>query len=543
MAQENLRKKVGQLMVFGFSHDECIDTPSAEIIELIRDYHVGGIIHFARNLGTPNEILTLNTKLQYEAKKSGQEFPLLICIDQENGVVRRLGEGTTVNPGAMLLGATKNEQLAYETGFTTGKELKALGFNWNLAPVVDVNNNPLNPVIGVRSFGEDPKFVANFAKKSMLGMQDAGILTTIKHFPGHGNTNLDSHLDLPVIDRTIEELEEVELIPFRSCIEQGADTVMSAHVYFPAIEKRNGVPATLSRAIITGILRKRLNFDGVVTTDCMEMNAISKTIGTAQGAVEALKAGVDVVMISHTPSLQKQAIEKIVEAVENNELPIERIDEAYQRVRRLKERYVSWEQTNVDVEKVSIPDYVGSQEHRELAKQITQKGVTIVKDEQLLPLDNSKSHRVCVLIQENTYLTMVEDKEFSINSLGEVIQEIHPEANVQRISKDPTANEIELLLKQANQYDTIIVGTLNAAKSTAQQTLIKKLYEQNERIVVVAMRNPYDLAWMPFIKTFIATYEFTTLALTAAAKAIYGIERVTGTLPVSIPKIEKSGDE
>ena len=319
-----LQKKVGRLLIAGFKGV----TMSTEIKNLIHKYHIGGVILFGRNIGTPSEILALTKSLQKEAKTAGYTSPLLICIDQENGVVRRLGEGTTIIPGAMLLGATYEPKHARNAGVLTGKELKALGINWNLAPVVDINNNPKNPVIGVRSFGETALGVTEMAKNSMLGMQEAGVMTTLKHFPGHGDTSVDSHLDLPVIGHDLKRLHEVELVPFKECIAAGADAIMSAHVYFPALEKEANTPATLSRSVITGLLREELGFDGVVTTDCMEMDAIANGIGTVNGCVKAIEAGVDLVMVSHIHPLQEQAVLKIVEAVESGKIAEQQIDQS-----------------------------------------------------------------------------------------------------------------------------------------------------------------------------------------------------------------------
>ena len=304
------------------------------------------------------EILALTTELQRTAKEAGHEQPLLICIDQENGVVRRLGEGATIFPGAMLLGATDQPENAYKVGLATGKELKALGINWNLAPVLDVNNNADNPVIGVRSFGESAEKVSLFGKMAMKGMQDAGVITTLKHFPGHGDTNVDSHLDLPIIAHDMERLEEIELKPFVESIQEGADTIMSAHVYFPAIEDQQGVPATLSKKVITGLLRNKLQFNGVVTTDCMEMNAIANTIGTARGGVEAIKAGVDLIMVSHLHHLQKDTIDAIACAVESGEIDESTLNDAFERVTRLKEKYLTWDELQLN-KAISVPKCSG----------------------------------------------------------------------------------------------------------------------------------------------------------------------------------------
>lgn len=529
-----LREKVGQLMVFGFNGPTTAEA-SREIIDLIKNDHVGGIILFGRNIGTPLEIVTLTTELQKIAKEAHHEQPLFICIDQENGVVRRLGDGTTVFPGAMLLGATDEPQNAYEMGMATGKELKALGINWNLAPVVDVNNNPNNPVIGVRSYGENAEKVAEFSEAAMKGMQAAGVMTCLKHFPGHGDTNLDSHLELPTIGHDMKRLEEVELVPFRKCIQTGADTVMSAHVYFPALENRIGVPATMSKAVITGLLREKLGYKGVITTDCMEMKAISDTVGTARGAVEAIKAGIDLVMISHLPSLQKEAIEAIVTAVETGEILESQIDEAVERVRKLKSTYLSWEDINLQQNNFNVPAVVGCIDHQLKAKEVFRQGVTIVKKEKnILPLSNDNDHKVLVVYPKNSYLTLVEDERYSSHALGTVIEEVHPAAEKMMVSDEVTAEEVEKVLHKAKSFDTVIVGTLSASQSKGQQRLVDSLSALNIPIVVVAMRSPYDLSYLPNVPVYIVTYEFTTPALKMAARSIYGLEHVTGKLPITI---------
>ncbi|MDR4890334.1 beta-N-acetylhexosaminidase [Fredinandcohnia sp. QZ13] len=520
-----LRKKVGQLMVVGFKGI----TASDDIKELIREHHVGGIILFGRNIGSPQEILSLTQELQQVAKDAGHEQPLLICIDQENGVVRRLGEGTTIFPGAMLLGATGEPENAYQVGVATGKELKALGINWNLAPVMDVNNNPENPVIGVRSFGEAADMVSEFGRMAMKGMQEAGIITTLKHFPGHGDTNVDSHLDLPVISHNIERLEQIELKPFIDSIKAGADTIMSAHVYFPAIEDTPGVPATLSRKVITGLLRGKLGFDGVVTTDCMEMNAIANTIGTAKGGVEAIKAGVDLIMVSHLHHLQKETIDAIVAAVESGEIDDAQIEAAVTRVTRLKEKYCSWD----EVGSSQVPSIVGGKEHQQLAHDIYKQGITIEKNNEILPL---KDKRVLVVYCENKYTMQVEDKRYSSMYLGEAIKEIDETAEVVELSNPATGEEIQEVAAKAQHYDAVIVGTLTVQKRDAQTKLVEALVNTGVPVVVVATRSPYDLAFLPEVHAYICTYEFPYPALRMAAKAIYGLEKVTGKLPVTIPK-------
>jgi beta-N-acetylhexosaminidase len=535
MKKLSLREKIGQLMVFGFIPSSPTEA-TKEIKEMISDHHVGGIILFGRNIGAPEEILQLTTELQREAKQAGHDHPLFFCIDQENGIVRRLGEGTTVFPGAMLLGATHHPEHAYTIGLATGKELKAMGINWNLAPTVDVNNNPHNPVIGVRSFGENPVHVAAFGKASMKGMQAAGVITTIKHFPGHGDTDLDSHLEMPIIPHDLKRLDEIELVPFRECLAEGADTVMSAHVYFPALEKKEGVPATISKAVMAGLLRETLGYQGVVTTDCMEMKAIADTVGTAQGAIEALKAGIDLIMISHRHDVQRATINAIVRAVETGEIDEATIDKAYERVQKLKSKYLTWDDIPLKSERVQVPEVVGCVEHQRQAEEIIRKGITIVKNkENILPLAASESHRVLVIYPTNSYLTLVEDQRYSTNAFGEMIQEVHPSAETELLPSDPTEEEIVKVLQRAESFDTFIIGTLTASNSPQQLQLIKGLHQTGKHVVVVAMRSPYDLAYLPEVSAYIATYEFTAPTLRITARALYGLETVTGQLPVTIP--------
>ncbi len=521
-----LNKAAGQLLIVGFEGKQI--TP--EVKELINTYYVGGIILFTRNIGTSAEVLNLTTNLQKEAKKAGYKYPLLICVDQENGIVRRLGEGTTIFPGAMALGATDNISNAYEIGFATGKELLGLGINWNLAPVLDINNNPENPVIGVRSFGESAEKVAQFGRETIRGMQEAGLITTLKHFPGHGDTDVDSHLDLPVISHDLQRLEKVELKPFKECIAAGADTIMTAHIYFPAIESKAGLPATLSRKVVTGLLREKLRYNGVITTDCMEMDAISQTIGTEKGAVAAVKAGVDFVMISHTFERQKGAVKEIINAIDSGEIDMNYITDANKRIQSLKEKYLDWD--NVQLDDAKVPPIVGGNEHKELAAEVYRNSTTIVKNDGLLPLDIND--KVLVLYPENDEMVRVEDQRNMEFNLGEAVLRFHPFADVEQLNNTISIDEINELVKKVKKYDSIIIGTLSVAAESSQLMLIKKLIEIGAYVVVVAMKNPYVLRYFPKVPAYLNTYEFTPCALETAASAIFGKKEVNGKLPITI---------
>ncbi|AUJ23582.1 beta-N-acetylhexosaminidase [Virgibacillus dokdonensis] len=526
---KSLVKEVGKLLVIGFPGKEVPDY----IRRMMHQYHIGGMILFSRNIGTPEEVLRLTTDLQKEAKKAGYTHPLLICVDQENGVVRRLGEGTTIFPGAMALGATNNPKNAYHIGLATAKELKALGINWNLAPVLDVNNNPDNPVIGVRSFGESAEMVADFGRQMMQGMQDGGVITTLKHFPGHGDTNVDSHLDLPVISHHKERLKKVELLPFQTSIDAGADTVMSAHVYFPAIESKQGVPATLSKKVITELLRTELAFDGVVTTDCLEMRAIANGVGTEQSAVEAIKAGVDLLIISHTANKQQDTIQKIIQLIEANELDRSFITQSIRRIDSLKEKYLHWDDIQL-VGEEAVPKVINCKQHEEIAYQMYKESITVVKNENVIPVSLKEKDRVLVLWPNDGGTMGVEDKRHTTHALDEAVKSYHKEVDKIDVTDDMTALDIEEIVAKAHHYDFIFVGTLTITIGSKQVTLVEKLAQAQLSFVVIAMRSPYDLRYIPQVKAYINTYEFTYPALQVAAGAVFGKEKVSGTSPVTI---------
>lgn len=520
----NLQKKVGRLLVAGFKGT----TMSEEIKHLIHTYHIGGIILFGRNIGTPAEIRKLTNSLQREAKEAGYTSPLLICIDQENGVVRRLGEGTTIIPGAMLLGATKDPLLAQQAGFLTGKELKALGINWNLAPVVDVNNNPANPVIGVRSFGENPMEVAEMAKHSMVGMQEAGIATTLKHFPGHGDTSVDSHLDLPVIAHDLDRLHEVELVPFKTCMGAGADAIMSAHVYFPALEREANVPATLSRAVITGLLREQLGFEGVITTDCMEMDAIAKGVGTVEGCVRAVEAGVDFVMVSHLHDLQEQAVKALEQAVRTGRIAEEQIDASIARIEKLANLYSSWEE--IETNQNSLEE-VGSLHHQQQMQKVYAQGITeVVGPGSTIQTDD----HVLLVYPTNNYATLVEDKRYSTLSMATQLNKVHRHVTAMEIASMQDENRLHEVLEVAQNVDHIVVLTLNAVQQLEQQQFVQRLVATGKHVDVVAIRSPYDAGCFVNVNRMVCTYEFTETAFEVVAKYLVGHCPVSGKLPVTI---------
>jgi len=523
-----LREKIGQLMMFGFDGI----TPSKEIVELIKEYHVGGIILFKRNIGTAKEVLKLTNELQRMAKEANHKLPLLISTDQENGIVSRLGLDTTTFPGNMLLGATYDTDETYKVAKATAEELRALGINMNLAPVLDVNNNPNNPVVGVRSFGEAPVDVANHGVASLKGHFNARVIPTIKHFPGHGDTEVDSHLDLPVISHILERLEELELVPFKKAIAAGAEVVMIAHVYFPGIEGDLNIPATISKKVITELLRGKLGYTKVVVTDCLEMKPITEGIGTVEAALLALQAGADLIMISHSYDLQKRTIGRIVKAVMTGELSEETINKAVERIIELKSRYLGWE--NILEQNIEALNQVGREEHRNLAMDVYRKGVTLIKNDGLLPLD-SRNKRILVIYPENKIYTLVEELSSIDDKLKSAISSFKNVLNTYQINDYPEEAEINRLIDLSVSYEIVIFATINLKQKVEQIALINKLVDLKRKVIVISLRTPYDYALIPDVNAFIVTYEHSLPAINTAFEIIFGLTNAKGRLPVSIP--------
>lgn len=526
MDQYTLRSKIGQLFVVGFSGK----TISDEVKRLIHDYRVGNFILFGRNIGSGEEVLELTSKLQEEAQKAGHSLPLLICTDQENGVVKRLKPSATEFPGAMSLGAVNSIESAYQIGYATGLELKEVGINWNLAPVVDINNNIDNPVINVRSFGESPEKVKELALSWMKGCQDAGVATTLKHFPGHGDTNVDSHSDLPIISHSLERLFEVELVPFIEGIKNGADAIMTAHIYFTELEKRKNWPATVSENVISKLLREKLGFNGVVTTDCLEMNAISKTIGTANGAVEAIKAGADIAMISHTYHYQIEAITKLQDLVQKEEISIDRIEASVNRIYDLKKRYA--QQINHSNKKGSF-QFFGNVKHEQLAKNIYQKSVTIYKkrNNDELPILNRDSKVLAIFPGEKKHL-QVEERIYKTN-IEEVITNYPIKMDYYKIDhSNVNINECINKIDQLSvKYDHILFFTLSIMKDK-YCNIIDLIYEPNKTIVI-SLRGPFSIKLLENVEKAICVYDDNKNAICAALDVLYGQHKPTGTAPVT----------
>ncbi len=375
----SIEERVGQVFMVGFSGTSPEDAAPA-----IRDLKAGGIIYFARNVGTVEETAALSAALQDMAVQvSAKNLPLLISIDQEGGLVSRLTKGLPGMPGPAALGATGDPGLTEEVSRAIGIQLRAAGINMNLAPVLDVNDNPANPVIGVRSFGGDPDVVVPHGCAAVRGYLSSGVCPVGKHFPGHGNTSVDSHLDLPVLDHGIERLEEVELAPFRAAVAEGLPAIMTAHIVFKALDPKN--PATMSAAVLNGLLREKIGFRGLILTDCMEMQAVARYPGTVEASLLAFKAGADLLLISHTLALQEKAYYALLSAVRSGEIGEERLNSSVNRILDLKRK--------TGLPNPLEPSMANVPEFQDLSRRARQESATVLKAEpDRLPPGRSARH-------------------------------------------------------------------------------------------------------------------------------------------------------
>ncbi|KAJ5439832.1 uncharacterized protein N7458_010830 [Penicillium daleae] len=536
MATTELQKQVGQLFAVGF-HGQ---TPSPEIKTLIHDYHVGGIVLFSRNFQTASQLQDLTLALQNEARSAGHARPLFIGIDQENGLVTRISPPIAPQvPGPMALGATHDPELAYEAGKATGEVLNFFGVNMNYAPVCDINSEPLNPVIGVRSPGDDPEFVGRFASATARGLRERKIVPSVKHFPGHGDTAVDSHYGLPVIPKTRDQLERCELIPFRRAVAEQVETVMTAHISLPSIDPM--YPATLSPKAL-GILRNDMSYDGMVITDCLEMDGIRATFGTEQGSVLALQAGSDSIMICHTFEVQVGSIKKVCDAVQSGAIEPSRLADACRRVANVKDKFLTWE----DALRQQNLEELDALNRRILpiCEEAYGRSVTLVRDTaSILPL--SKTANIILLFPgDKTPAGGAVDGEgmgrqgsYEATAYLDALRRHNPSISELKYAEAGLSDDELSLITSA---DAVIFVSANARESPYQESLGKLLPSNARSLVAIAACNPYDFLEVPEVQTYLATYEPTVEAFSVAADIIFGAKTAQGSLPVVLSDPEKA---
>ncbi|MFD6801209.1 glycoside hydrolase family 3 protein [Streptomyces cyaneofuscatus] len=547
IAGMSLEEKVGQLFVMRVYGHSATDPDQADIdanlkeigvrtaAELVSAYHVGGIIYFAwaHNTRDPHQIAALSNGIQQAALGERSRVPLLISTDQEHGIVCRVGEPATLLPGAMALGAGGSRSDTRRAAWIAGAELAALGINQNYAPDADVNVNPANPVIGVRSFGSDPESVAELVAAQVKGYQGAGVAATAKHFPGHGDTSTDSHTGLPVIEHTRQEWEELDAPPFRAAIRARIDSIMTAHIVVPALDPSED-PATLSRPILTGILREELGYDGVVVTDSLGMEGVRTKYGDDRVPVLALLAGVD--QLLNPPNLSV-AWNAVLEAVRGGEISAARIEESVLRILRLKSRLGLFRDPFVSGR--GVDRTVGIRKHLLDADRIAERTTTLLADPgALLPLSRRTHRRLLVVGADPASPSGTTGPPTT--TLAGAFTELGFAATALSTGTAPNQAKIAEAVAAAQGRDAVVVATYNITAGSTQRALVDALVATGVPVVAVAIRNPYDAAHLTGrgVAAILASYSWTDVELRAAARVIAGRARPEGRLPVPVQRAD-----
>jgi beta-N-acetylhexosaminidase len=526
----SLEQKVGQLFVTwvnGKSADEVnpknqadfgVDTPA----QVIRKYHLGGVIYFNNdsrdNFDDPVQVAKLSNGLQKAAITSGAHIPLQIAADQEGGTVTRMGAPATEFPNAMAISAGRDTARATTAATILGHELRAVGINQDFAPDSDVNSNPVNPVIGVRSFSGQPGLASDFVTAEVKGFQKS-VAATAKHFPGHGAAPTDSHTGLPRIDSTEAQWRTTDVPPFKAAIASGIDAIMTAHIQFPSLDP-SLEPATLSKPIVTGKLRNELHYNGVVVTDSLEMQGVRELHSDAEIPVLALKAGVDQLLM---PVHLDVAINSVLAAVKSGDIPMQRIDQSVLRVLKLKFKSGILFSPFVDPNRVMKT--VGTPANLATAQDIADRGITAVaNDAGLLPLKQKPATALVTGWGVSTTATLAQ----KLTAHGTA-------ATAYQTGQAPTDAQIAQAVANAKNADLVVVLTNNIGGFPLQTKLLDALQATGKPVVAVAAQIPYDAGYPTTVQTWLATYGYITPTLEALAKVILGETKPVGKLPVDIP--------
>lgn len=554
MRHMTLEQKVGQLFVIEVAGRDAnsvsdtakgvnqrlfgVDTPA----QAIAKYQPGGVIYYTTrnnddNIGDPAQVATLSNGLQTAAMAQPARIPLQISVDQEGGaLVARFGGPATQMPGNMALGAGRSASDARRSAEVIGTELAAVGVTQDYAPVSDVNINPNNPVIGIRSIGGDPGLVSSLAAAQVAGYHDGGVAAVAKHFPGHGDTGVDSHFGLPEVTHSLDQIHQIDLPPFRADIAAGVDTIMTAHVVMPAIDP--GVPATMSHKILTGLLRDELGFDGLIVTDALDMAGATATYPPNVAPVKALMAGADQLLVA--PQMDT-AYGSVLAAARSGEISAKRLDESVYRV--LLHKFQRGLFGDALVDPAAAPQVLGAPQHLADAQAITDRTTTLVKnDRRLLPLTSGPRNVLVAGWGVGTTQTMAA----ALAARGATTQ-------VRESGTTPSASAIDLAVASAQNADLVVVTTNNAyavdattklpAPAAAAQTrLVQALLATGKPVVVAAMRNPYDVASFPEAPTVVDTFGYTTHQVESLVRVLFGEVKPAGRLPVSIPRTDGTGD-
>jgi beta-N-acetylhexosaminidase len=537
LSQMSVEEKVGQVL-FATYHGSFTSTDSptyAQMLHSINDLHVGGFITITH--GSPLGIVKSQaypTAVLTNQLQSKSKLPLLFGADFERGAAMRLDEGTSF-PTAMALAAAGNPKDAYTMGKITALEARAAGIQWIYAPVADVNNNPANPIINTRSFGENPASVSEYVAEFVRGVQENGGLATAKHFPGHGDTAADSHIDLPIIKASRDRLEHLELVPFRAAIAAGVGSIMTGHLNVPAFEPDPNTPATLSSNILTDLLRKQLGFEGLVVTDAMDMGGITVRYAPGDAAVRAFLAGADALLMAPVPDA---AYDALLAAAKSGQIPQERLDASVRRILRAKARLGLNETRLVDVN--ALNEKFGSVVWQAESQEISDRGITLLRDTaHRLPLDGTKPARaLLVSLYADPEPYPGEDLERELKSCFDSLTTLRAD------TKFVKANMLNL--PPADSYDVAILALFVRVSDRKgdvdvpadQLPLIDQLYKSGKPVITVSLGSPYLIERFPQAETWLSAFGISDVAQISIARALFGEIPISGHLPVTIPGVD-----
>ncbi|MBE7680567.1 glycoside hydrolase family 3 N-terminal domain-containing protein [Paenibacillus sp. P13VS] len=495
----------------------------------IHNQDLGGLILFDKNIVDTRQVTTFTHNLQME---SG-DIPMFLGIDQEGGVIKRIPGGTNL-PGQMALGATGDSALAEAAGLLTGEELKALGLNINFAPVLDINSNPDNPIIGMRSFSSDADLVTRLGLATITGLRQSGVIAAVKHFPGHGDTMVDSHLGLPVLTHNRERLDSVELKPFQAAIENGVEMIMTAHIAFPAIDneqvtslkdgQRVPVPATLSKKVLNGLLREELGYEGIIISDAFTMDGIAEHFGEDQAVERAVNAGVDIILM---PQNSAAAHQTLVNAVKNGTIPIETIHASVERILELKAKYGLFEHSESLTSKLAkLNQVIGSQGHREVEREIAERAVTLLASRDGKRPDSlQQGDRVVIVAAEEEQAKQLE------RQLKQASNNLSLKTDIALIGQAQTKETVA-------KADYVILASYqfrNVASQfgwSAYQALINEMNTRNQRYTLLSLGNPYETIYLKNIRSGLTVYGKQVPNTEAGINVLLGHQEATGKLPV-----------
>jgi beta-N-acetylhexosaminidase len=543
LASLTLREKVGQLVMPWVSGEyAALDSPEFdELRRWVEEDRVGGVIV---SVGMPHSYAA-----KLNAAQALARVPLLVTSDMENGPGMRMGGiysfphllpqgGGTTFPPLMALGATASDSLASELGRVLGLEARAVGVHLTFGPVLDVNSNPANPIINTRSFGEDPALVARLATAYMRGAHAVGLMTTGKHFPGHGDTEVDSHIDLPFISATRERLDRVELLPFRAAVAAGIDAVMTAHIAMTGIDGPDAPPATLSPTVGTELLREEMGFRGLLFTDALDMGAIEKRYGTTEPLLMALEAGADVLLM---PIGVREAIGTVVAAVERGRIAEARLDASVRRLLEAKAGAGLHRQREVDL--LALDRRVGTRAHQQVAQTIAERSLTLTHDARgLVPFPMAVQRVLSVTYANPT--DPIAGRAFNQQLAGHGLR-----VDAARVDERTTAPEFDALRARAEAAELVVVsayvsprehaGSVDAAGGFS--AFVERLTAGGTPVVAVSFGSPYVLTSIPSVPAYLLAWGGAEVSQRAAARALRGAVGITGKLPVSLPPFHGIG--